>query len=71
MGRADGAVEAASDGGLEILLSFTGAPAFAEGGKRPASVADGAWKPSARAVGAFATALARRYQGQAKFVQIS
>jgi hypothetical protein len=56
--------------GLRVLISFGGAPAWAEQSGRPAGTAPGAWKPSARAAGAFATALARRYAGQAQYIQL-
>ncbi len=66
----DGAVAAARTQGLQVLLSFTGAPRWAEGRNRPASANPGSWRPSPAAVGAFATALARRYASQVRYVQV-
>ena len=68
--RADAAIEAAAERGLEVLLSFTGAPPWAEGSKRPRNITDGAWRPSAKAVGAFATAVARRYSESVDYLQV-
>ena len=45
-----------------VLMPFQ-APKWAEGPGRPSYVFPGAWDPSARAYGAFAHALARRYSG--------
>ncbi len=59
----DGAVRAAHARGLQILLIFAGAPAWAEGARRPAGVAKGSWKPNPVAIGDYGAALARRYSG--------
>lgn len=48
---------------LTPFLTVAGAPRWAEGAHRPASVMPGAWRPSAAALGAFAHALAKRYSG--------
>jgi len=61
--RADASVVAASARGLQILASFTGAPRWAEGAGRPASVTPGTWKPSPQALEDYGAALARRYSG--------
>jgi hypothetical protein len=66
----DHTVAVAHAHGLRVLLAFTGAPTWAEGGGRRHGAPPGAWKPSAKAVGAFATALARRYTGQAQYIQL-
>jgi hypothetical protein len=59
----DAAVGEATARGLTVLLSFNGAPEWAEGPNRSAGATPGSWRPDARAVGDFATALARRYDG--------
>ena len=59
----DGQVNDASAHGLEILITFGSAPAWAEGKGRPKKAVAGTWKPSPAAVGDFAAALARRYSG--------
>jgi len=61
--RADGAVRAASAHGLRVLVSFTGAPRWAEGARRPRSAVPGSWRPNPAAVGDYGAALARRYSG--------
>jgi len=60
---ADAAVRDADARGLDVLVSFTGAPRWAEGAGRPASAAPGSWRPDPAALGDFGTALARRYSG--------
>jgi hypothetical protein len=62
-GAVDDAVRAATSRGLRALLSFTGAPRWAEGSRRPRSAPRGSWRPSPEAVGAYGEALARRYAG--------
>ena len=57
----DAAVAAARARGLRLLLSIDGAPRWAQGSGRPSSLYTTAWKPSARAAGYFAEALARRH----------
>ena len=49
--------------GLKVLLTITGAPAWAEGPGRPRTAAPGTWKPDPQALGDFAGAAARRYPG--------
>lgn len=61
--RLDAAVQDASDRGLQILLLVQNAPTWAEGKNRPPDAFPGIWKPSPKALGDFATALARRYSG--------
>jgi hypothetical protein len=50
--------------GLNVVLNVAFAPAWAEGGGRPAAAATGTWKPDAIQFKAFATAVARRYSGR-------
>jgi hypothetical protein len=59
----DATVRTASAHGLEVLLTVQRAPAWAEGPGRPTDIKPGAWKPDAGAYGAFAHALAERYNG--------
>lgn len=60
----DALVQAASNRGLEVVVTIARAPKWAEGkGKRRATYA-GTWKPNARAFGDFAHALAARYSGK-------
>ena len=61
----DSAVRAISTAGMQTLAVVYVAPQWAEGPTRPSlSVAPaGTWDPSATSLGAFATALARRYSG--------
>jgi hypothetical protein len=66
----DLAVREARARGLRVILSFSGAPAWAEGRNRPSRIAAGAWKPDVRAIGDFARALARRYRGQVQDFQL-
>lgn len=49
--------------GLQIDLSFTGAPAWAEGAQRPKSAPPGSWKPRPEALREYGKALAKRYSG--------
>ena len=60
----DAAVADAGDRGLDVLLTVSHAPAFAEGEGRPASASPGTWKPDPTAFGDFARALAERYSGR-------
>lgn len=62
--RADAAIRTASQLGLRVLASFTGAPAWAEGPGRPADVSPGTWRPDPRALEDYGVALARRYSGR-------
>jgi len=62
---ADAAVRETVGAGLAPLLSFTQAPAWAEGAGRPrdATFLPGAWRPDPAAYGLFARAVGRRYNG--------
>ncbi|MEJ7788651.1 MAG: hypothetical protein WKF29_02095, partial [Thermoleophilaceae bacterium] len=60
----DAAVRDAEARGLRVILSITSAPRWAEGPRRPPGAAAGTWRPSAEALGDFATAAARRYSGR-------
>ena len=62
-GALDAGVRDAQARGLKVLLTITGAPAWAEGPGRPRSAAPGTWKPDPEALGDFAGAAARRYPG--------
>ena len=61
--NADASIVAARQRGLQVLASFSGAPPWAEGSGRPASVTPGTWKPSPKALEDYGAALARRYSG--------
>ena len=64
--RTDRVVREVHDAGLTAFPTFAGAPAWAEGANRPrvsTLFPAGSWRPSARAFGEFATAMARRYSG--------
>lgn len=62
-GSTDAAVSQARARGLQVLLTITSAPNFAEGANRPGGVSPGAWKPNPGAFGQFAEAVASRYSG--------
>lgn len=49
--------------GLDVLVTVYRAPRWAEGAGRPRTAAAGSWKPGPAALGAFARALASRYDG--------
>ena len=67
----DAAVAAARTRGLQVLLSVNGVPRWAEQGRRPRRYRDvGAYRPDPAAVGAFATAAARRYAGSVEHLQL-
>lgn len=66
----DAAVADATTHGLRVMLSFTGAPKWAQQGKAPSGVAAGSYRPDPDAVGDFATALARRYAGTVRHIQV-
>lgn len=57
----DTAIHVARAQGMRVVASILGAPSWAEGSGRPASAPPGSWRPNAAALGAFATAAARRY----------
>jgi hypothetical protein len=62
----DSVVRDATAAGLDVLLSFTGAPGWAEGAGRPpvsASAPAGTWRPMPAPYRDFAEAAARRYSG--------
>jgi hypothetical protein len=60
---ADAAIRYASELGLRVIVSFTGAPRWAEGPGRPAGASPGTWRPDPHAVEDYAVALATRYSG--------
>lgn len=60
----DATVRETSARGLRLLLTFTAAPPWAEGPRRPPSAPRGTWRPDAGALRSFATAAARRYSGR-------
>lgn len=60
----DAAVRDATARGLRILITTYQAPVWAEGADAPANAGPGTWKPSPRAFGNFAHALATRYSGR-------
>jgi hypothetical protein len=63
----DQPVREATAAGLRVLLSWTGAPDWAEGPGRPASREEalaGSWRPSPAQYRLFAEAAARRYSGR-------
>ena len=59
----DSAVRDADARGLDVMLTLTSAPAWAEGPDRPPDAPAGTWKPDPTAYGDFAQAVARRYSG--------
>lgn len=61
--RIDAAVRTAADHGLRVLITAFSAPKWAEGPGRPANAPNGTWEPQPAAYGAFAQALASRYDG--------
>jgi hypothetical protein len=63
LGPLDEAVSAVVAAGLEPLLVVSHAPAFAEAAPRWPYAYPGSWDPSPQELGAFAAALARRYDG--------
>jgi hypothetical protein len=65
----DAAVAQVETRGLDVLLAIDQTPGWAQGRNRPRRYS-GNYKPNARAVGAFATAVARRYAGSASAVQL-
>ena len=60
---ADAAIVDARAQGLRVLLSFTGAPLWAEGAGRPVNARPGSWRPDPPAVAEYGAALAQRYSG--------
>jgi hypothetical protein len=61
---ADAAVADAVARGQRVLISFSGAPAWARGANPPARVIPSSWKPNVQAVGEYGEALARHFAGQ-------
>jgi hypothetical protein len=61
--RADAAIAEVAARGLRVLASFTGAPRWAEGARRPADAPVGSWRPDPHALEDYGAALARRYSG--------
>ena len=59
----DSAISDAGARGLAVLVSFSGAPAWAEGADRAADAPAGTWRPDPGAVEEYGAALARRYSG--------
>ena len=59
----DLAVRDAKARGLGVLLTVTGAPAWAEAPGRPASALPGTWKPNPSDLADFMRAVAARYSG--------
>lgn len=60
---ADTAIRLATGLGLRVLVTFTGAPPWAEGPGRPASASPGSWRPNPSALEDYGAALAKRYSG--------
>ena len=59
----DAAISDAAERGLDVILTPTRAPAYAEGPGRPADAPAGTWKPDPAAFADFGAALATRYSG--------
>ena len=59
----DQQVEQLTAEGFQVMLTIDGAPRWAEGSGKPSWAPAGSWEPSASDFGAFATAIARRYDG--------
>lgn len=59
----DAVVRALSARGFRIMVMIVDAPAWAEGPNKPAHEPPGTWRPDPKQFGAFATAIARRYDG--------
>jgi hypothetical protein len=59
----DGAIQDATERNLRVLLTFYGAPVFAQGGDPPQGAFPNTWKPDPAKLGQFATAVATRYSG--------
>lgn len=60
---ADAAIKQATHLGLRVLVTFTGAPRWAESPGRPPDAAPGTWRPDPAALEDYAIALGRRYSG--------
>lgn len=59
----DGVIRDLAGHGLEVLITISSAPRWAEGPRRPRSAPFGSWRPDAAQFGQFAAAAARRYDG--------
>jgi hypothetical protein len=59
----DRAVRDAAARGIQVLITVNDAPDWAEGSGRPASAAQGAWKPNPSYLAEFMQAIAARYTG--------
>lgn len=68
-GSVPAAVSEARARGLDVLLTVSSAPAWAEGSNRPASAPPGTWKPNGKKFGQFARALASKFGGQVRRYQ--
>lgn len=66
----DAAVAASTTKGLQVMLSIDQTPEWAEQGSRRQRRRALNYKPDPRATGAFATAVARRYAGSVKYLQL-
>jgi hypothetical protein len=62
-GWLDATVRSAASHGQSVLLTVSGAPAWAEAPHRPRQVTPGAWEPRPRDFAEFGRALALRYSG--------
>jgi hypothetical protein len=60
---ADAVIREASQVGERVLVTFTGAPPWAEAPGRPSSDPAGSWRPDPRALQDYAIALGLRYSG--------
>lgn len=65
----DASIADARARGLDVLLSFTGLPGWAQRRKAPRAEAP-TFRPDPQDVGAFATVLARRYARQVDYIQV-
>jgi hypothetical protein len=61
---ADASMRLAASLGLRALITFTGAPPWAEGPGRPAGAQTGSWRPVPSALEDYGAALATRYSGR-------
>ena len=59
----DGTIRDLTAHRLQVMLSISGAPNWAEGAQQPANVDAGTWKPDPSQFAQFAEAAARRYDG--------
>jgi Cellulase (glycosyl hydrolase family 5) len=61
--QADTSIKLATQLGLRVLVTFTGAPPWAEGPGRPPGAQPGSWRPSPSALEDYGAAIAKRYSG--------